>query len=305
MSLQLNAATTEQLAKLAPYARHIFDLAAEHALSLFADEIAPEHLLSTMMADDECAAYHAVIYAFADPQTIGRESLALSPGILVVSSSHSLPFSPTGVDALFAARKLALETKQEHVTPAILMLAAFDQLAPALMQKLIGAKFDRTKLGTHAQSTDTVEQSSISEEDALFACFAETTRRALGLACKIAKQNQRETISPAHMIGACAQRQNELADHGGLNAMQLSSLIGGDDADLNSPPPRPIPLDADLQSFLRELPSEPAGISSLALLDGFCRQGTGEVQGILKRSRISSELIQKIAASYTDPPSVP
>ena len=302
MPLALDSIAKEHLAKLAPYARSVFDRTADYALRLFADEVAPEHLLSTMMADDDCGAHHAVIYAFADPQTIDREALALSPGILVVSSSHSMPFSPRGVDALFAARKLAIENGLEQVSPAVLLLAAFQQLEPSLMSKLVESKFSPDDLAAFIGSSTQEAAANISETGALFACFSEAARRILGLSCKIAKQNQRSAISPAHLLGACAQREGDLADHGGLSAMQLSSLIGRQDADQSELEPRSIPLDPKLLEFLANLPRQPGGLSTLALLDGFCRHGTDEVQGILVRSRITSELLQKIAKTYTDPP---
>ncbi len=301
MSLDLSSSSAQGLAdKLAPYAQQLLHRAAKHAHRLFADEIVPEHLLTTMMADDDCAAYHAVIFAFADPQTIGRELLALSPGILVVSSAHSLPFSPFGVRALFRARKLAFDRSEDEVGPIHLMSAAFDELDRSLTDKLVAAGFDRTTLSTDAEIKP-VNDSSISLEDALFASFGEETRRILGVAGKLARQNQREAISPAHLLGACVQRQPVLAGRAKLNAMQLSSTIGHDDADESSPAPRAIRLEKSMLDFLAAVPPSESGLSSLDLLRGFWHHGSGEVRDILKRNRVTPELIERVAGSYKDP----
>jgi len=302
MSLDLNQPRAQALFdKLSPYCRHVLNNTAEHALRLFADELVPEHLLTTLMEDDDSAAYHAVIFAFADPQTIGREALALSPGILVVSSSHSLPFSPCGVSALFQARELAVERGAGEVSPAHLMSAAFDGLEGPLQAKLLAANFDRAALAEPAESTD--GGSAISTEAALFASFAEESRRILGVACKLAKQNERTAISPAHILGACAQRQPQLADRAGANAMRLSSTIGRSDADETAPTPRPVPLDAAMLEFLEALPASEGGLTTLDLLDGFCRHGTVELRDILKHNRVTSELVDRVSASYRDPES--
>jgi len=304
MSLDLSQSPARELTeKLAPYALHVLHRTAEHALHLFADEIVPEHLLTAMMSDDDCAAYHAVIFAFADPQTIGREALALSPGILVVSSSHSLPFSPHGVTALFRAREFAREQAAYEVSPTHLMCTAFDGLAESLQSKLREAGLDRDSLASAQVEKPAESHSEISLEDALFASFSEDSRRILGVACKLAKQNQREAISPAHILGACVQRQPELASRAKIHAMQLSSAIGRGDADESSPEPRAIPLDKAMLDFLGTLSPTASGLSTLDLLDGFCRRGSTEVLDILKHNRITSELIGRVAGSYKDPES--
>ena len=304
MSLDLSQSRAQELtAKLAPYALHVLHRTAEHALNLFADEVVPEHLLTTIMADDDCAAYHAVIFAFADPQTLGREALALSPGILVVSSSHSLPFSPHGVAALFRAREHAHEQGASEVSPAHLMGSAFDELKEKLQSKLRETGFDRDALARADEAQPAESHSEISLEEALFASFSEESRRVLGVACKLSKQNQREAISPAHILGACVQRHPELASRAKIHAMKISSTIGRGDADESSPEPRAIPLDGAMLDFLEAFTAKAIGLSTLDLLDGFCRHGSTEVLDILKHNRITSELIGRVAESYRDPES--
>src|SRR5688572_3141726 len=94
---------------LAPHGRALLAAARDFALSIHAEELGPEHLLCALMADAEGAARRAVEHAFADPETIAGEVLAMASGILVSGSAASLPFSPGGVRALEGARALAAE----------------------------------------------------------------------------------------------------------------------------------------------------------------------------------------------------
>ena len=55
--------------------------------------------------------------------------------------------------------------------------------------------------------------------------------------------------------------------------------------------------------FLEALSPGSSGLSTLDLMDGFCRHGSTEVQGILKHNRITSELLGRVADSYRDPES--
>ena len=71
--------------------------AARYALRLHAEELAIEHLFASLLEDEECGATRLVLHAFADPETLAVEVLALCPGIMVVGSEHCLPFSVRGV----------------------------------------------------------------------------------------------------------------------------------------------------------------------------------------------------------------
>ena len=71
---------------LSPYLRRALDAARDRALAIHADEVTREHLCERLFADEDSALSRAVLDAFADPEGMAVETLALSPGILVVGS---------------------------------------------------------------------------------------------------------------------------------------------------------------------------------------------------------------------------
>ncbi len=119
-------------ARLGGHARRVLDRCGDLALQIHADEAGPEHLLVTLMEDEDAAAHRAAVHAFADPATIADEARALASGILISGSTASLPFSPLGVRALRSARALAARRRDGAVGLPHVLIAAFEELEPDL-----------------------------------------------------------------------------------------------------------------------------------------------------------------------------
>src|SRR5262245_18257872 len=107
--------TSANEGRLAPCARASLTRARKLALRLHAEELSPEHWLAALLEDEDYAATRTVLHAFADPETIGVEVLALCEGIMVVGSGRTLPFSVLGVEALRAARSTAAARRGRQV----------------------------------------------------------------------------------------------------------------------------------------------------------------------------------------------
>ena len=92
--------------------------AVELALSLHADAVSREHLVCVLLSDEESALSELVEHAFADPETLHQDALALAPGILVVGSGATKPFSVRAVLAARRAVELAQGAGLSLVNPA-------------------------------------------------------------------------------------------------------------------------------------------------------------------------------------------
>ena len=57
---------------LGPYAQVELERAAQHALRLHADAVSPEHLFTTVMADEDSAAHRVVVFGFGDPVPVAK-----------------------------------------------------------------------------------------------------------------------------------------------------------------------------------------------------------------------------------------
>jgi hypothetical protein len=167
---------------------------------------------------------------------------------------------------------------------------------------LVEAGLDREALtGAARARPETASSPGVTEAGALFASFEEETRRILGVACKLAKRTERTSIAPAHLVDACVQRRPELARLANLTAPRIAAAIGRDDADATPPEPREVPIDEDLERFLAGLPHRKGGLTTLDLLRGFCTSGSDEILDILRRSRITTELLERVEPTYRDP----
>lgn len=296
MSLDLSPAVAAAAArKLQPYARMLLEQSGDHALRLFADAVAPEHLLSTLMLDECSAACAVVLHAFADPETIAHEALAISPGLLVVGSGSTLPFSTRGVAAIFAARELAAREGAPEVVERHVLLAAEVELASPLREALAAEGFDTRSI---AAAAATVCSTTIPSSGPLFRHFSSGARRTLSNACRVAAATSHPSIAPGHLLLGCLQEADALAASTGLRFARARMIVGARAADATPPPERLLALDDDLLDFLAGVP---AGADSLDLLARYLTGGTPELTQILVRNKLKPHLLDRSRGAFRDP----
>lgn len=282
--------------RLTPHARSLLDRACALALSLHADEVGPEHLLCALMADEEGAAHRAVVHAFADPGTIGEETLALAAGILISGSSVALPFSPGAVHALEAARRHARDRGDPQVRPSHLLATALEALPADLRADVHEAGYEPGRLPTGAPPPASDDPSGPS--GSLFASYSEEAKKALSAAARLARQERLGAIGPAHLALACLLEEPGLGRDCGLSASRARLLFRERSEDPTPPPTRPLPPDEGLLGFLEGLGE---GSGSLALLGGLLSEDTPELARLLARHRISAALLERAAVAFQDP----
>lgn len=282
--------------RLTPHGLALLDRAGELALRLHADEVGPEHLLCALMADEECAAHRAVVHAFADPGTIGEETLALAAGILISGSAVSLPFSTGAVRALEAARLHARGRGEAQVRPSHLLATALQVLPEELREELDEAGYEPAGLPTGAPppAADDPPRPSGS----LFASYSEEARKALSGAARLARQDRLGSIGPAHLALACLLEEPGLGRGCGLSASRARLLFRGRSEDTTPPPARALPPDEGLLGLLERLE---AGAGSLALLAGLLSEDTPELARLLARHRVSAALLERAGTAFQDP----
>jgi hypothetical protein len=282
--------------RLAPHALALLKRASELALRLHADDVGPEHLLCALMADEEGAAYRAVVHAFADPETIGEETLALAAGILISGSTVSLPFSTGAVRALEAARLHARERGDPQVRPSHLLATALEALPPELREELDEAGYEPGGLPTGAPPPSAGDPPAPSSS--LFASYSQEAKRALSGAARLARQDRLGSIGPAHLALACLLEEPGLGRDCGLSASRARLLFRGRSEDATPPPARALAPDEGLLSLLERLGE---GAGSLALLAGLLSDDTPELARLLGRHRISAALLERAATAFQDP----
>lgn len=279
------------LGRLHPYARFLLARAGVHALRLHADVVTPEHLLSTLMDDPGSAAHAAVLHAFADPATISDEALAISPGLMVVASGSTLPFSPRAAMAISRARSSAIGEGRNEVLPLDLVA----QAERALDEKLRGSL---REAGLSTVSDSLPESPEPLLGSAVFKSFSAGAKRALSAANRMAAAERASAISPAHLLLAGLKEDPDLAASIGLSFQRARALLAGRTADESAPAPRTLPPETALLEFLR--PLEP-GSDSLDLLARFHSGATPELGGILNRSKVTAALLERVRAAFRDP----
>lgn len=288
MALDLEEPRTARIhAALSPFLRGALERSAAHALHLHADAVSIEHLLTVLLLDEDSAAHRAVLFAFADPESLVEETLALSPGILVVGSGSSLPFSTAGVRGLRAARAGRSAVGVEHLLAGALRSCTDDVRAA-----LAGAGLAEGALPPGGGQDDVPEGRS------LFADCEATALRALGAACRIARGLGRSSIAPGHIVQACLESDPELARRTGLSGHAARRALAGRDADEEPPPERALALEAELAPLLEGLRPE-AG--SLGLLAAVVARGPDELARMLSRNRVTPELLARAGDAFADP----
>ena len=128
--------------------------AAELALTLHADVVSREHLVCALLSDEESALYELVEHAFADPETLYEDTLALAPGILVVGSGATRSFSVRAVRAAHAAVELARDAGLAEVNPACVLREACAELPLEAQAALSEAGCDPDTLSLDGEHGD-------------------------------------------------------------------------------------------------------------------------------------------------------
>ncbi|MBM3975712.1 MAG: hypothetical protein FJ299_01835 [Planctomycetes bacterium] len=285
--LVLGTRELARVERLTPYARRMLELAGGHALRLHARAVCPEHLLWQLMRDEDGAAHRAVVHAFADPDSIAAEVLALSEGLLVVGSGVSLPFSVRAVRALFAARALADADGAAEVAPGQLLEAACGELPAEL--GLVPATLRRL---------DAPIRIDPGAGDGLFRGYGQPARRVLGSSCKLAHRLGRTSIAPAHLVLSALEIEPALTERFGIGALRARAALAGHDDDPTEPVERAIGLDPSFDALFDGMARD---ADTLELLAAYLARGGAEVQALLKRQRVTPAMVERSRALYQDP----
>jgi hypothetical protein len=261
-----------------------------------AEEIAPEHWLTALLEDEECAATRVVLHAFADPETIGIEVLALCTGIMLVGSDRTLPFSVLGVEALEAARAGAVARTGARVEPADLFQASLARIASELRARI--ALLPGAVLLLEATASPPGE-GCLPAGGPLFRHFSERTLRALGASGRAAASLARSAIGPAHLLLGVLEVDAELRERTGLTPSRVRMACSGLDEDPTPLPERRLGGDERLRSLLAALP--PAA-ETLDVLGWLLEHGSEELIALLRRQKVTSALFLRCRGAYQDPP---
>ncbi len=289
MSLDLaDASLAPLLGRLGPHARRLLEAAGRHALRIHADVVTPDHLLSTLMADEACGAHAAVLHAFADPSTIAEEALAISPGWMVVASGSTLPFSTRATVALASSGARAASEGAEEVRLSDLRSASEAALDADVRTALRAAGY----AGTILPAAEPERGIPTSRR------FTAAAKRALSAANRLAASEHAASISPAHLFLAALLEDAREAAEAGVTFARARGLLAGKTQDASAPPERVLPPDPSLVRFLAEVP---ASAGSLDLLRRFHGGVTPELSAILDRSKVNAAYLDRARGSFEDP----
>lgn len=281
-----------EIQRLHPHVGVLLERAGRRALWLHADAVTLEHLIGAVMEDEECAASQAVLHAFADPETLSIELLALSPGVMVVGSVSTLPFSQCGLEALIGARDEAVERGADEVTEAVVLLHSARHLAEDARASVAEAGYSEERL--HPQPG----QGLVATSAPLFKHFSTGGKRALSIANKASARAGEDAIGPGQLVLACLEVAPALAGDSGLGLARARAALAGRTADPTPPAPRLLPPDEVLLAFLGRLP---AGAGSLALLHACHGAGTAEMRELLVRHKVTEALLERALGAFEDP----
>ena len=292
------------LGRLDPYVESTFARATSLALRFHADELTVEHLFATILEDEDCAATRLIVHAFADPESILAEVVALCPGTMMVGSERSLPFSVLGAQVLDAARSDAAERRHANVTVAHLFAAAIRVLDRDIQAALNDAGFEGSSIdagdegGADGIEWPDVVADSVPADGPLLKHFTSDARRALSTGARTAQSLQRDAISPAHVVIGCLEQDVELARQTGLRVSLVRQAIAGRDDDKTPVPERPLPPSDELVELVGSLPD---GAGTLAILAALVRAGSEELRLLLGRQRVTAKLLERAGDAFRDP----
>jgi len=281
-------------ARLAPYARTLLDRAAHAALQIHADEVGPEHLLSTLMEDEDCAAYRTAVHAFADPATISDEARSIAAGILISGSSAALPFSARGVLALRGARERAARRGDDLVQVPHLALAAFDQLEADLQELFSASGWNPAGL----EALLPQGAGGASEQGHLFRYFSDDAKRALSASAKLARGGTARSISAAHLFQSTLAFEARLERACGMPASRARIALRGRLEDTSEVQGGPLAPDSALEAFLARVPERADSLDLLATLQA---AASPELGTILARHKLTPALLARARGAFADP----
>ena len=286
----LTPSDRESLERLTPYVRASLGRAADRAATLHASRVTLEHWVLVLLDDEESAAHQAIVHAFADPATIHDQVLALTPGILVVGSGLSLPFSVRGVHVLQRARAAA-DRRGDEVHPSDLLSASLHELSDESRAAIQSA-------GLQVSALDPDEGRVDVPTEAVFKSFDNDAKRTLGAACRVAASLRRDRISPAHIAVACLDVDRSLGSRVGCSSAAARRAMAGSDDDTTPVSSEPLELDPEFNGFLEGLSA--AG-DSCEVLRRILHRSDGELKLLLAQQRITEELMERIEGRFHDP----
>lgn len=287
----------EASSRLSPYARSRLERAGVHALCIHADEVAREHLLGILMDDESSAAYAAVEHAFADPETIRAEALAISPGLMMVASNSTRPFSTLAVDACHAAREGARARGVTEVESSQLALEGARHLEPECRTDLETAGYSERGL-LEQRGSESTSESVLSTEGHLFRHFSSEAKQVLSNANRLAAELREPAIAPAHLLLAALRVGQDLGQRAGIGYGAARSVLFGRTRDDSPPRPRRLAAADELIEFLAGLPR---GAGSLEILAHFHNAGPAELAQILERHKVTRPLLERSQGAFEDP----
>jgi len=291
-----------RLERFSPYLRSLLERAVERARRLHADHVALEHLIGAAVEDEESAAYQATEHAFADPELVARELLALSPGVMVVGSEAALPFSPAAVEALWAARDAAAAAGSSEVSAAVVLAHALAALPEDLRGALARAGYRAPAPAPGPASGSErgagERTAAVDREAPLFRHFSSAAKQALSRANKAASRGGEESIGPARILLACLEIEPPLAARVGLGGSAARAALAGRTADPTRPPQRALDPDRELLDFLERLPDRSG---SLELFLECLRGEHPELRELLGRHKLSTAMLERAAEAFSDP----
>jgi phage FluMu protein gp41 len=287
----LDADLARRMEHLGAYARDSLVRAERFAARLHAEELTPEHWLAALLADEDCAATRLVLHAFADPEALGIELVALCPGIMVVGSGRTLPFSVRSLAALRAARTQAAG-RAALVRPPDLFRSARSELTAQAAERLAASgELPEPEAEEAGRPTPPTPEH-------FFRCFSPEALRALGAACRVAGELRREAIGPVHLLAGALEADPELRERTRLSAARLRLSLAGLDEDPTPLPERTVPADARLFELLSGLAP---GSSTLDVLGWILSHGSEELRALLRRQKITPALHERARKAFRDP----
>ena len=290
----MSAVWDELRTGMSPYMARLLAQATARALRLHADVITIEHLLGAALEDEDSAATAVVEHAFADPETVASELLALSPGVMVVGSTASLPFSTRALSALSAARSAAVQGNWPEITPSIVLHAALLELDANVQGDLRQAGLTESS----ATSPGLGDSTGVRPDGPLFAHFSSSARQALSRSNRGAHRLRESSIGPAQVLLACLEVDEELGGQVGMGLAKARMVLRGRTFDPTPPAERELPPDELLPAFLRTLP---AGAGSLELMAAAHANGTDELRLLFERHKITAALLERASGAFEDP----
>ena len=277
---------------LSKYLQDAHARAVELALNLHSEEVTLEHLVCALLSDEESAICELVEHAFADPETLFEDALALAPGILIVGSGATRPFSVRAVEVARRAVELARTEELASVSPACLLRAACEELTPEALSAL-------KETGCDSGAVDlSGENGTLPEAKHLFHPFGDAARRALTSASRQVPRDSRRGISPADLIVGALSEDPGLARAFGTSSSAASALLRPFSEDKTPPPARDIPDDEALGKTLAALSLESG---SLDLLQLVLRNSEAELAQVFLRQKVTSALLERSLTTFVDP----